>query len=184
MTTPASHDDTPPFVIVGRIRKAHGLRGELVVEPITDEPDVIFTPGRRLFAGTHTGDIARDRAELHVERVSPFKEGLIVQFRGLADRTAAEQWRGRYLLLPQEETPVLGEDEIYVHELPGMSVRLTSGDEFGVVQDVYELPQGLVLDVRRPHERHAVMLLYDQSVLAVDREARTLTVEIPEGLLD
>ncbi|MGH7671150.1 MAG: hypothetical protein ACRENQ_16830, partial [Gemmatimonadaceae bacterium] len=47
----------PEFLIVGRVRKAHGIRGELVVEPITDAPDAIFAPGRRVFAGTPSGDV-------------------------------------------------------------------------------------------------------------------------------
>ena len=183
MSHPARPDDAPEFMIVGRVRNAHGIRGELVVEPITDDPDGVFAAGRRLFAGTHAGDVSPDRAELHVEHVSPFKEGLIVRFRGIADRTAAEQWRGRYLLLPADETSALGEDEVYVHELPGMTVQLASGEPFGDVLDVYELPQGLALDIRRPGERSTVMLLYDQSVLAIDRAARVVTVEVPDGLL-
>ena len=53
---------TPPadeFFIVGRVRRAHGIRGELAVEVITDAPDAIFAPGRRVFAGTVDGDPAR-----------------------------------------------------------------------------------------------------------------------------
>ena len=50
---------TPAFIIVGRVRKAHGIRGEVVVETITDAPDAIFAAGRRLFAGTAEGDLDR-----------------------------------------------------------------------------------------------------------------------------
>ena len=45
----------PALMIVGRVRKAHGIRGELLVEPITDAPDAVFVSGRRLFAGTASG---------------------------------------------------------------------------------------------------------------------------------
>ena len=68
----------PELIIVGRVRKAHGIRGDLVVEPITDEPDAVFAPGRRVIAGTASGDPAKDRRELHVTAASPFKGGLIV----------------------------------------------------------------------------------------------------------
>jgi 16S rRNA processing protein RimM len=184
MSAPAQRDGDAEFVIVGRVRKAHGLRGELVVEPITDAPDAVFAPGRRVLAGTVRGDITPDHRELHVERVSRFKEGLIVAFREIADRTNAELWRNRFFLVPRAEVPTLDEGEVYVHELRGMHVLLDSGAPLGEVADVYELPQGLAIDVRRSDGHGTVMLLYKQSVLAADRENRTLTVTVPEGLLD
>ncbi|HEY9230418.1 MAG TPA: hypothetical protein VIP11_27445, partial [Gemmatimonadaceae bacterium] len=96
-------DTRPPeLIIVGRVRKAHGIRGDLVVEPITDEPDAVFAPGRRVFAGTASGDPAKDGRELHVTSSSPFKGGFIVHFEEIADRSVAETWRDRFLLLPAD----------------------------------------------------------------------------------
>src|SRR5687768_2221264 len=141
--------DSPEFAIVGRIRKAHGIRGEVVVEPITDAPDAVFAPGRRVFAGTADGDRARDGSELSVAQARPFKEGLIIRFEEIADRNAAELWRDRYLLLPLSELDPPGEGEVYIHELVGMRVVLVSGEALGSVTEVYELPQGLALDVTR-----------------------------------
>ncbi len=92
----------PEFAIVGRVRKAHGIHGELVVEPLTNVPDAVFAPGRRVFAGTVDGDPARDRRELVVEESRPFKGGWIVAFDSIADRNEAELWRERYLLAPRE----------------------------------------------------------------------------------
>jgi 16S rRNA processing protein RimM len=172
----------PELIIVGRVRKAHGIRGDLVVEPITDEPDAVFAPGRRVLAGTATGDRAKNGQELHILSASPFKGGLIVHFDGLDDRTEAELWRDRYLLLPSDELTPLGDDEVYVHELPGMRVELESGEIVGTVLDTYELPQGLTLDVQR--ERGTVMIPYDRIVTSVDRDARVITIDPPEGLLD
>lgn len=182
MSAPVRSD--PDLVIVGRVRKAHGIRGELIVEPITDAPGAIFAPGRRLFAGTVRGDRAPDGGELHVERASPFKGGLIVAFREIADRTTAELWRNRYFLVPRTELVPPNEDEVYVHELLGMPVRLESGEIIGEVTDLYELPQGLALDIHRPGRSSSVVLLYDQSVVGVDRDARIVTVVVPEGLLE
>src|SRR5437868_2378924 len=97
---------TPEFIIVGRIRKAHGVRGELVVESITDEPDVIFTPGRRVFAGNANGDITTARQELHITSARDFNDGLLLHFEEIGDRNAADLWRGRYLLtLASELSP-------------------------------------------------------------------------------
>jgi len=172
----------PELIIVGRVRKAHGIRGDLVVEPITDEPDAVFAPGRRVVAGTPTGDPAKDRKELHIESSQPFKGGFIIHFAEIADRAIADTWRDRFLLLPADELTPLGDDEVYVHELPGMRVELESGEVVGEVIDTYELPQGLALDVSR--ERGSVMIPYDRVVTSVDRDARVITIDPPDGLLD
>jgi 16S rRNA processing protein RimM len=177
----------PAFIIVGRVRKAHGIRGEVVVETLTDEPDAVFASGRRVFAGTASGDIAPNRTELHVATSRPFNEGLLVGFAELPDRTAAENWRGRYLLLPAEELPAPDEEEIYQHDLVGMRVCLTGGQPVGTVEEVYELPQGLAIDVRlaEPREGETVLLPYDDhTIAAVDKEQRVIVVTPADGLLE
>ncbi len=177
----------PAFIIVGRVRKAHGIRGEVVVELISDEPDAVFASGRRVFAGTASGDLAPNRLELHIRSARPFNEGLLVGFDEVADRTAAETWRGRYLLLPADELPSPDDDEVYVHELLGMRVELESGEVVGTVDETYELPQGLALDVRRvaPRESETVLLNYDDRTIAsVDKNARVIVVTPAEGLLE
>jgi 16S rRNA processing protein RimM len=177
----------PAFIIVGRVRKAHGIRGEVVVETITDAPDAIFAAGRRVFAGTATGELAPARLELHVASVRPFNEGYLVGFAEVPDRTTAERWRGRYLLLPADEVAPPADDQVYVHELLGMRVQLPDGAPLGVVEETYELPQGLAIDVRRepPREKETVLLPYDERTIAsVDRETRTIVVTPPDGLLE
>jgi 16S rRNA processing protein RimM len=177
----------PAFIIVGRVRKAHGIRGEVVVEMITDAPDAIFASGRRVFAGTVAGDLTPSRQELHVTNVRPFNEGLLVGFAEVPDRTAAELWRGRYLLLPADELPAPDDEEVYVHDLMGMRVELASGEVVGTVEETYELPQGLAIDVRRvePREKETVMLLYDDHTIAsVDKTTRVIVVTPPEGLVE
>ncbi|MDQ2668342.1 MAG: ribosome maturation factor RimM [Gemmatimonadota bacterium] len=178
---------TPTYLIVGRVRKAHGIRGEVVVEAITDAPDAVFAPGRRVFAGTAAGDISASQQELHIRSVRPFNEGMLVGFDEVPERNAAELWRGRYLLLPADEVPPPADDEVYLHDLVGMRVDLATGEVIGVVEELYELPQGLALDVRRaePRDGETVLLLYDDNTVAyVDKDARVIVVTPPEGLLE
>jgi 16S rRNA processing protein RimM len=172
----------PELIIVGRVRKAHGIRGDLVVEPITDEPDAVFASGRRVIAGTATGDPAKDARELHIASSSPFKGGYIVHFVEIADRTVAELWRDRFLLVPADELEPPSDDEVYVHDLLGMHVQLESGDPVGVVTATYELPQGLTLDVDRGGR--SVLIPYDRVVTGLDRATRTIRIHPPLGLLD
>ncbi|MFI5227770.1 MAG: ribosome maturation factor RimM [Gemmatimonadales bacterium] len=183
----ASNSDRPPeLIIVGRVRKAHGVRGDLVVEPLTDEADVVFAAGRRVVAGTVTGDAAKGRPELHIASVTPFKGGFIVHFDEIANRDAADAWRERFLLLPSDELTPPAENEVYLHELNGMRVELESGEPVGTVVTIYELPQGITLDVARPSGSGvgSVLIPYDRVVTAVDRGARVIRIAPPAGLLD
>jgi 16S rRNA processing protein RimM len=178
--------ESEEFYRVGRVRRAHGIRGELVVELLTDEPDAIFASGRRVFAGDRHGDLARGAGaqELHVLRATPFKGGLIVAFDGINDKTAADTWRDRYLLVPGSEVSPPGDDELFIHQLVGMRVVKAGGEDVGEVTEVFSLPQGLVIDVRRPNGK-SVMLPFDgNTVTDVDSDARIVTVDPVEGLLD
>ncbi|MEO8910390.1 MAG: ribosome maturation factor RimM [Gemmatimonadaceae bacterium] len=181
----------PEYAIVGLIRKAQGIRGEVVVEPLTNKPDVVFASGSRVFAGTSTGDLAvahdvRGEGEiptLTVVSTKPFKKGLIVQFEELADRDSAELWRGRYLLAPFSELPPLEDDEVYLHDLLGMKVVSAQGEEIGEVTTFYELPQGIMLDIAT--RRGSVIVPYRPEVIVrTDVEARTIIIDDKLGFLD
>ncbi len=175
-------DAAAPLIIVGRVRKAHGVRGDVVVEPITDDADAVFVVGRGFVAGTASGDPAKGRPALHIESAQPFKGGFIVHFTEIAGRDAADAWRERYLLLPADELRPLQADEVYLHELTGMRVVLESGEPVGTVSAIYELPQGLTLDVARGDG--SVLIPYDRVVTAVDRAARVIRIAPPAGLLE
>jgi 16S rRNA processing protein RimM len=179
------------YAIVGLIRKAQGIRGGVVVEPLTDKPDVIFASGSRVFAGTRTGDLApvrdvkgvEENPTLTISESKPFKKGLIVKFEELGDRDSAELWRGRYLLAPFSELPPLQEDQVYLHDLIGMQVVSTAGEQLGAVTTSYELPQGLILDIQTA--RGTVMLPYRPEVIVrTDLDARTIVINEKLGFMD
>jgi 16S rRNA processing protein RimM len=175
----------PELTIVGRVRRAHGIHGELVIEPLTDVPDAVFAPGRRVFAGTVDGDPSPDGRALVVEESRPFKGGgWIVAFGGIGDRNEAERWRERYVLAPKDELTPAAEHETYLHDLLGLSVvRAGSLEPVGDVIDVYELPQGIMLDVRRP--KGTVLIPFRPEVVTqVDLPSRRLIIDPPEGLIE
>ena len=179
------------YALVGLIRKAQGIRGEVIVEPLTDKPDVIFASGSRVFAGTADGDpaIAHDvkgEEEIPTLTISdsrPYKQGWIVRFEEIADRDSAELWRGRYLLAPFSELPPPDENQVYLHDLVGMRVIGTGGEDLGSVASFYELPQGLVLDVETG--RGTVMVPYrPEVVVRVDLDARTIVIDEKLGFME
>lgn len=181
------------YAIVGRIRRAQGIKGDLAVEMITDDPERFFAPGKRLFAGTVNGELARNPAdrrnpdstqELIVERSAPqHRGGLIVHFDAIPDRAAAEAWRGRFLLVPADELAPPAEDEVFLHELLGVRVSGTDGRELGTVAGWYELPQGVTLELAGPAANVLVPYRPDL-VREVDLDARTMIVDTDSGLFD
>jgi 16S rRNA processing protein RimM len=181
----------PEYAIVGLIRKAQGIRGEVVVEPLTDKPDVVFATGSRVFAGTSDGDLAvvrdvrgqEETPTLTISGSKPFKKGLIVQFKELQDRDSADLWRGRYLLAPFSELPALEEDQVYLHDLIGMAVVGMTGERLGAVTTFYELPQGIMLDVKTA--RGSVMIPYRPEIIVrTDIGARAIVINGTLGFLD
>lgn len=169
--------------IVGRVRRAHGVRGELFLEVMTDAPDAIFAPGARLFAGTTTGDLPPTPPTLTVEDARLFKDGLLVTFEEIADRNEAELWRDRYLLVPLDELEPPGEDEVYLHDLVGLQVQRVDGTPVGAVVAFYELPHGLLLEIKR--DGGTVLMPYREEFVArVNVAGGVLVIDPPEGLLE
>jgi 16S rRNA processing protein RimM len=181
----------PEYALVGLVRKAQGIRGEVIVEPLTDKPDVIFAPGSRVFAGTSDGDpaVAHDvkgEEEIPTLTISdsrPFKQGWIVRFEEIADRDSAELWRGRYLLARFSELPPPEKDEVYLHDLIGMKAESTSGEPIGIVKTFYELPQGIVLDLETP--KGSILVPYrPEAIVRTDVAARTVVINDALGFTD
>jgi 16S rRNA processing protein RimM len=175
---------SPEWVIVGRLRKSHGLRGEIIVEPITDAPAEVYSAGRVLFAGDANGDPLAAPPELTVGEARPHMNGLlIVRFEEMRDRDDAARWTNRYLFSRASELEPLEEGEVYQHELEGMRVVLESGETVGTVSNVFELPQGLALDVKRA--TGTVLIPFnDVFIHEVKRAERTVVIAPPPGLLD
>ena len=162
------------LAIVGLVRNAQGIRGEVVVEPLTDAPGAVFASGRRVFIGDKP---------VTVESARPFKGGLIVKFEELKDRNNAELLRGKYISSPFDELAPPSEDEVYIHDLLGMKVKLDTGESMGEVNSYYELPQGLTLEVKTGNG--TVLVPYRPEVVDhVDREARVLVVKSAVGIFD
>jgi len=178
----------PAHLIVGRVRRAHGIRGELVVEALTDDGEIQFAVGRRLLAGTIGGELAAADTppphELTIRRAVPFKGGWILRFSEIADRNEAELWRDRYLLVPSPEVAPPAEGEVFYHDVIGMQVERVDGREIGRVIGLYELPQGVLLEVETGRGGTAMVPYRPPIVVHADLARRTLVIDPPAGLLD
>jgi len=168
------------LLVVGRIGRPQGIRGEVTVQVRTDDPDARFAPGAVL----HTDPPQRGPVTVAASR---WQNGrLVVSLAGVADRTAAEGLRETLLQVDARTLPPPeDEDEFHDHVLRGMHAELVDGSALGEVVDVLHLPHGDVLVVRRADTAAEVLVPFVKAMVpVVDVAARRLQVDPPEGLLD
>jgi len=170
------------MAVVGRVRRAHGVRGAFAVEALTDSPDVIFTSGAVIYAGDRHGALGPE-GELHIDDGRPMNRDWLVKVAEVSDRDIADTWRGRYLLVDAARLPVPDDDEVYVFALIGMRVEVDGQGLVGHVRDVYDAPQGLLLEVETATGRPLVPWR-PEIVEKVDEDSRTIVLKPLEGLLD
>jgi 16S rRNA processing protein RimM len=161
-------------VVIGRIGRAHGIRGELNVDIRTDEPDRRFAPGSSVVCGARTLTVATARH--HSGR-------LVVSFVEIPDRNAAEALHGTVLeaVIDPEDTPD-DPDEFYDHQLVGLEVR-SSDRVVGTVTGLIHLPyqDTLAVDI---DGREVFIPFVTELVPVVDVRGGFVTVKDVEGLLD
>lgn len=168
-------------VVVGRLRKPHGLKGDCTLFPLTDSPDEIFAPDREVWVVDLQGETVA--GPFTVERSRSYHREWLVKFAGVESREALEPFRGKFLGVPPEALGPLAEDEVYLHELDGFSVRLADDTPLGLVSAIYEVPGGLMIEVQGP-KREFLLPYKKEFVRQVDRTERRLVVSLPEGLLE
>ena len=173
----------PEFLVVGHLAKAHGIRGELLVRPLTDAPEQVFEPGRRVTLGDDRGVPGVAPVTVEIESSRSYRKGWLVKLSGVADRTEAQELAGRYLLVPLAERGELAEGEYYYHQLLGLEVETEAGDAVGRVREVYETEPHHMLEVKGAGGVHLIPLRKEW-IRTVDLEAARMVIDPPEGLLE
>ena len=167
------------LVTVGRIGRAHGIRGEVSVDVRTDSPDLRFADGARLTTEpAGAGPLVVGHSRWHSGR-------LLVRFDGVSDRAVAEGLRGVRLLaeVGEGERPD-DPDEFFDHQLLGLRAVTTAGDDVGEITDVLHLPGQDLLVIRRADDRETLVPFVADIVPEVDLAARRVVLDPPTGLLD
>lgn len=165
-------------VVVARVVKAHGIRGEVSCELLTDLPD-------RLVAGT---PVTLGRTDTSVASSRPHQGRLLVRFEGVTGRTQAELLRGLEVAAPARDPDE--HDVYFAHELVGMRVVDAEGADLGRVRALIDLPDAAeydLLEVERPDGVRWLLPAVDEYVeIGLDDEdrERLVVVDPPEGLLD
>jgi 16S rRNA processing protein RimM len=167
-------------VVVGRVGRAHGIRGEVRVETLTDSVERRFTVGAVVRA-----DSEGHATALTVRAVRPHSGALLVRFAEVPDRTAAEALRGAtlYADVPDDERPDDAE-EFYDWQLVGLDARTPGGEAIGEVTDVVHLPGQEVLVIHKPSGDEAMVPFVRDLVPTVDLDAGTVVIDDRPGLLE
>jgi len=161
-------------IMVGRIGRPHGLRGDVTIAVGTDDPDERFAPGSVLDS---------DRGPLTVATRRRSGGLLLIRFAGVDDRDAAEALRGTTLSVAAQTLPEVDDpDEFYDHQLIGLAVRDAAGRELGEVIEVWHPPAAPVLLVRRPEGPDEAVPFVRALVPTVDLAGGYLVVEPPDGM--
>jgi 16S rRNA processing protein RimM len=168
-------------LVVGRLRKPHGLKGDVTLFPLTDDPAAVFAPGRSVWlVGLDGEEVA---GPLTIEWSRAYHREWLVKFAGIESRDALDPLRAHFLAAEAADLPAPTGDEVYLHELEGFSVRREDGTPVGLVSGLYETPAGLMIEVQGP--RREFLLPYKREfVRVVDRAGRSLMIAPPDGLLD
>jgi 16S rRNA processing protein RimM len=172
-------------VIVGRVGRPHGVRGDLVIGVRTDEPDLRFAVGAVLDA-SQKPEPAGDQHTLTVARVRWHSGQLLVAFEGVTDRSAAGELTGSWLSVDSAQLPRTGDpDEFRDHELIGLCVRTPDGEQVGVVTDVLHHGQDLLVIKRADGGDQECLVPFVKAIVPeVDVDAGLLVIDPPPGLLD
>ncbi|WP_309113983.1 ribosome maturation factor RimM [Saccharothrix sp.] len=167
-------------VVVGRVAKAHGIRGELAVDVRTDSPEQRFAVGSALVGKLRDGT----RRTLTVAAARNHSGRLLVRFEEVLTRDVAELLRGTLLFVSTDDLPPTGDpDEFYDHELEGLRAELLDGTVVGTVGEVVHGPAGELLVIKR-ESGEALVPFVRQIVPTVDVPGGRVVLDPPEGLLD
>ncbi|MFF8608138.1 ribosome maturation factor RimM [Streptomyces sp. NPDC015346] len=166
-------------LVVARIGRAHGIKGEVTVEVRTDEPELRLAPGAVLTTDPASiGPLTIETGRVHSGR-------LLLRFEGVRDRNAAEALRNTLLIadVDPDEMPE-AEDEYYDHQLMDLDVVLTDGTEVGRITEISHLPSQDLFIVERPDGTELMIPFVEEIVTDIDLELQRAVIDPPPGLID
>ena len=167
-------------IVVGVIRKAHGVRGEASIEPWTDSPDRFD----ELESVTLVSPDERETREAAVESVRIHAGRALLKFAGIDSPEEVQLLHNWTVEIPEEQARALEEDEYFLHDLAGLTLVDAEGRERGVVVEAYEGGGGILLNVKRPDGKEFELPFAADLCTEIDLAAKRMVVSLPEGIED
>jgi 16S rRNA processing protein RimM len=165
----------PAFLAVGKLRRAHGVRGEILMEVFTDFPERL-QPGMVLYLNSESDP-------LHLTKCRPHREGLLMTFDSYTTPEAIGQFRNQILYVRADDSPPLPDGEYYQHQLVGLQVTSDAGVPLGRVLEILETGASDVLVVRPEVGPEVLIPIVDEFIQNIDLAKAEITVHLIPGML-
>ena len=166
----------PRFLVIGKVLRAHGVRGEIRVLPHTSNPER-FTWLEKVYVGEH------DPKPVAIEGVRFHQELVLLKLVGYDFRDQTDALKGELLLVPREDAIPLEEGEYYLFQLLGLDVYTDEGTHLGKLVDVIETGANNVFVVRSEGNKDILLPDTKEVVTDIDFDNGRLTVHLLPGLL-
>jgi 16S rRNA processing protein RimM len=171
---PGSPDGEPVYLVVGFLRRAHGVHGEMIMDLHTDFPERLQS-GRELFIG-------EERKAMTLTGVRPHAKGRLVKFKGMETPEEAGQFRNQWVYVKATDVPSLPEGKLYQHELFGFEVVDENGNALGELVEIIETGANDVYVVRDSNGHEILLPAIPPVILDIDPVRRLMRVHLLEGL--
>jgi 16S rRNA processing protein RimM len=166
----------PDYLIVGYLRRAHGVRGEMVMEIHTDFPERL-KPKTKVFVG-------EDYQPMTIAAARNHGEGLLIKLNGIDTPEDAARYRNQLVYVTAADRPPLPKGQFYVHELIGFDVMDEEENIIGQLTEILQTGANDVYVVTRPDASEILLPVIPSVVLNIDADRRQIRVRIIPGLLD
>ncbi len=163
-------------MVVGKVRRPHGVHGEVVAEIYTDFPERISLK-KAIYLG-------EKHVKLVIASQRPHNEGLLLGFEGVTTPEQAGRYRNQILSIAASEASELPEGEYYFHELLDLEVVDVAGNPLGTLTEILETGANDVYVVTDSAGRELLLPAIPEVVLDVDLDAKTMKVSLLPGLVD
>jgi 16S rRNA processing protein RimM len=174
---PAGSSDAgePAFLVVGKLRRPHGLRGEMLMEVFTDFPERL-QPKVTVYAG-------EELTTLHIRSSRPHGQGILLAFDGYDSPESVGIWRNKLLYVRGDDRPPLPDGEYYQHQLLGLQVIGEDNQTLGHLTQILYTGANDVFVVQPPDGPEILVPAVDQFILEIDLERAFIRVRLIPGML-
>lgn len=166
------------FIRIGLITKAHGLRGEMNILPLTDDPS--------RFSNLEDVFIISDKSinpfKSKVISVKYFKNKVILGIEGVSDPETVIKYKNSYIAVDRKNAVKLPENSYFICDIIGLTVIDESGEQIGTVEDILQTGANDVYIVNRENQKDLLIPAISDVICNVDMENKTIVVNLPEGL--
>ena len=168
--------EDPQFLAIGKLRRPHGIKGEILMDVLTDFPERIHLE-KKLYVGN-------DHQVIELKSMRWADKSMIVSFEGYPDRETVGVLRNQIVFIPASDLPLLPDGEFYHHQLIGKEVVTDDGRSLGKLTQIIETGANDVGIVQPEIGAEILLPLIDDVLLDVDEDAGIVRVHLLDGLLN